>query len=248
MKKIISFSLVVAALLAMAACSREGEYKDFASRVAGAVAQNDTVALKSMIYGGRQLSFAHIGMAKLDVSKAVMTQLDDGGYKVVCGKQYMVIKPVYGDSLQVVEAGNVFTCTAPVMMMVARQRGIVDNLDDDIAMLRGFSSRDFAIVWKQHLAGLKYREDQVKGEAVARKNIDDLLTQFREQIGAMKEWAESEPMLTGSSSFIRGLGGLDDLNRQLEAQRKLMTPAQEASFASAKKAYSDFLNFLETDY
>ena len=78
MKKTVFGLLGIVMVLAFGACNNDAEkVRDFAKGFAQAVAQNYTVALKAMIYGGRQLSFAHFGMTKLDVSQAVMTKLDD---------------------------------------------------------------------------------------------------------------------------------------------------------------------------
>ncbi len=244
MKKIISLTLIVAALLAMTSCT-QGKYKDFATRVAAAAARNDTAALKTMIYGGKQLNFAHFTMAKLDVSKAKMIKLDEGGYTVDWGKQYLVIKPVYGDSLQVVAAGKVFTCNDPVMLAVAQQRGIVDASDDDITVLRGFSSHDFSIVWKQHVANYNNKTLQAQGQAVANQNIDELLTKLHERINGLKGAVKQNPDITGTSAFYRGMGELDDLEQKLELQRRLMSASQAADFASLQSSCRDFRNSVD---
>ncbi len=229
MKTILYFFLAIVAVFSLSSCSQEGKYKDFATRVASAISQNDTAALKKMIYGGDEVNFSNFKFTGIDVSKAKMAKLDDGGYRVDCGAQYLEIKPVYGDSLSVVEAGNIFTCKDSVMTRVAKQRGFIKDGDDDITILRNISTEEFSIVWKQHWAVINRQAVRDNAAAQAKSKIDQDLANYRKIVNRVVAIINMSHGID-----MEELSRAENAEGRLEHQKSVMTPSQRATFSSLK--------------
>lgn len=241
MKTILYFFLAIVAVFSLSSCSQEGKYKDFATRVASAISQNDTAALKKMIYGGDKVSFSNFEFTGIDVANAKMVKLDEGGYRVESGAQYLEIKPTFGDSLSVVKAGNLFTCKDSVMTRVAKQRGFIKDGDDDITVLRKISSDEFKAAWKQYWDAIKQQEIQAKAAAKAQKKIDAELAKYKDSIDFLADFGVK---YDSSSMTIDCINATAGLTNSLQNQVNQMSPSQRATFESLKSKWNSLLKIL----